>query len=218
MVPKLRLMFYLSVTLLLCTGIAWPVQAQGIPPATVPPQNVSAVLPQVNILVDQDCIALSNEPSGNLISKLVAAGYRDYNLYDLLIALQADTDPAISMILTDDFLKVLAADPANSPIFTTQLLTVDIPGNTVEICSEGTYWTVPISGYSVSAKGFPTLIANVSGVEYANFTHTTGTSGDIATWDMADYPLVGMTTTYHVFAVGWGVGQPPLQYLPLIVR
>jgi hypothetical protein len=63
---------------------------------------------------------LTNE-GGGLITKLVAAGYGDDNIYQALLAVQTDTDPSISGIVTNDFLDKLASCPATSEIFTTKL-------------------------------------------------------------------------------------------------
>ena len=89
---------------------------------------------------------------------------------------------------------------------------MDTPGIIVEICTDGTVQTVPVSGFSAADKGFPTLISNISGIGYANFTHTTATSGYIATWVVNGT----VTTTYRVFGVAWGI--PLSLYLPLVVR
>jgi hypothetical protein len=214
---KLRLVFSWSVIFLLWAGMKMPVQAQEIPSTPVSPQHTTPILPQINVNVDHTCFALSNEPSGNLISHLVEAGFGNNNLYETLVALSLNTDPSISGVLTDAFMNSLAGNPLTSENRNALLKSVNTPGSTVEICSDGSFETYPISGFGSAARGFPSLTTNISGVENANITHTTANSGDIATWVVAG-PLAGMTTTYHVFGVAWGVGHPPLLYLPLVVR
>jgi hypothetical protein len=214
---KLRLVFDWSVIFLLCAGMTMPVQANQITRIPISPLYKNAILPQIEIIVSQDCFALSNELTGSLISKLIAAGYGDDTLYETLVALSLNANPSISGVLTNAFLDGLADDPQSSGNKTTLLKNVNTPGNTVEICTDGTFKTYPISGYSTAAKGFPSLITNISGIEGANITHTTATSGDVATWVVSG-PLAGMTTTYHVFGVAWGAGRPPSLYLPFVVR
>ena len=88
---------------------------------------------------------------------------------------------------------------------------MDTPDITVEVCTDGTVQTVLVYGYFSAAQGFPTLVSDISHVGYANFTHSTDTSGYIATWDVT---VGDVTTTYRVFGVAWGV--PFSIYLPWV--
>jgi len=196
---KLRHFLPPLFTLLFLFGIIFPVQARGIPPAVILHQAFSAQPPQT-INTSSDCFAFSNEATGDLISQLDTAGAGDFNLFDTLLWIQTSTNPAVSGIITDPFLAALSSNPASSAIFTTLLKTVDTPGNIMEVCDNGTVQTVPVYGFYSTAQGFPTLITTISGVGYANFTHTTDTSGYIATWDGTSGSV---TTTYRVFGVAW---------------
>ena len=202
---KFKPVFPLITAFLLLAGIIFPVQAQDI-------STVVASAPVPSVTTTSDCFALSNEAMGNLISHLVTVGYGTYNLYDLLVSIQQSTDPSVNVAIPDTFLNALASSPVNSEIFTISLKTMDIPGNKVEACTDGTVQTMPVSGFSAAAKGFPTLVSNISGVGYANFTHTTDTSGYIATWVVNGT----ITTTYRVFGVAWGI--PFRIYLPWTVK
>ena len=212
---KLKYFLPVSFALLFLLGMTLPVQAQGSQSTIISHQAGSTQPPQIVINTSADCFALSNEAPGDLVSKLDTAGYGNYNLYELLASIRTITNPSVAGIITDQFLATLLAEPANAETFTTQLKNIDTPGITVEICTNGTVQTVPVSGY-LAAQSFPTLVSNLSGVGAANFTHTTETSGDIATWDVTN---IMIKTTYHIFGVAWGVGEPlHMVYLPLVVK
>ena len=141
---------------------------------------------------------LSNE-GGGLISQLVTAGYGDYNLYQTLVAIQQNTDPSISGVVTDDFLNALASCPAGGEIFTHKLSEYTGAGLAVAISTDGTVQTVSVYGRTyLGTTGSATLKSNISGVGDGLFTYTT-LSSPLTSFSVS-------TTTYNVFAIGWAPG------------
>lgn len=131
-----------------------------------------------------------------------------------LVAIKNIANPSVDGILTPTFMALLANAPAGSEIFTTELKNVDMPSIAVEVCSNGAVQYMSVSSSS-AATSFPTLVSNISGVGYANFTYSTDPNVHLASWAIK----TGMiTSTYKVFGVAWGVGQPTTLYLPLLVR
>jgi len=158
------------------------------------------------INVNQDTFVLSDEAPGNLIARMVADGYGAYDLYDALVALQADTNPSVAGILTPAFFAALSASPASSAIFTTQLKDVP-PGASVAIKTDGTVQFVGVHAWTYyNQPGTSTMvvdISGISGVEKGYFVHSTDPGAPLTSWAV-DGPLPGMTTTYNVFAIGSG--------------
>jgi hypothetical protein len=155
------------------------------------------------INVNQDTFVLSDEAPGHLISRLVNAGYGNYNLYDTLVAIQADTNPSVAGIITPTFLAALQNAPAGAQIFT--MLLKNIPtGASIGISTDGTVRTVNIYAYSFYNKtGTSTLFSNISGVGNAYFVHSNDQNTPLTSLTV-DGPLPGMTTTYNPFAIASG--------------
>ena len=169
----------------------------------------------VSILVDQETFVLSNEAPGNLINALVSAGFGDYNAWDTLLALRQNTNPEVRGILTDEFLNVLAACPAGSQMFTTQLKNFPA-GSSLAMSADCAVQTTTVRASAFyNTTGTSTLVTDISGVETGYFVHagTTPSTDDFTTpltsWTLVDWPLPGMTTTYNVFAIAAAsVAQP----------
>ena len=162
---------------------------------------VSLVSASAQITTNQDAFILSNEGPGYLITKLVNGGYGEYNLYELLATIQGVANPAITGIVTDEFLVILQNQPESSAIFTTKLKNVNTPGTAVAISTDGTAQTTNIFGATYYGQsGTSNLVADISGVGNGNFTYAT-TSSPLTSWTTT---VGGTTTTYNVFAVGWG--------------
>ena len=70
---------------------------------------------------------LTNEGVNGLVSQLISDGYGNYNLYDALVVIQANTNPSVAGIITPAFLAALQNLPPSSAIFTTALKNVN-PG------------------------------------------------------------------------------------------
>ena len=161
----------------------------------------------INVIVNQSTFVLSNEGNG-LITQLVNAGYGEYNLYDALVAIQANTDPSVAGLLTPAFLATLQNCPAGAEIFTTRLKTVTSHGVSVSISTDGSARYDNVLG-ATYYNSFPTLAANISGVGPARFTHSTTSSAPLNA-TVIQGPLAGMTTTYNAFGVAWaGPPVPP---------
>jgi hypothetical protein len=205
--------FWMMVALISLT-IFHPVQAATDPAlmGQMAPPEISAPIPDISAI--SYCFALSNEPPGNLISKLVAAGYGEDNLYQALVDIVSHTNPSVSGVITSANLQALKAAPPSSQILTTQLKTVDTPNHTVEVCDNGTVQTEPMDGFGFSGAGFPSLVSQISGIGNTNFTHGTNTNPYLLV--IEDTGIIN--TNYRVFGIAWGVTQPPSLYLPFVVR
>lgn len=106
---------------------------------------------------------LSNEGANGLVTQLVNAGYGGEVLYDALVSVQLDTNPSVSPVLTDAFLNALAAAPASSQVITTKLSSLNVPGASYAISTDGTVQVVSIFGASYQGKsGISTLVSDVS--------------------------------------------------------
>ena len=155
----------------------------------------------------EQTFVLSNEAPGYLITHLVNAGYGGYNLYDAMVAIQGDTNPEVSDILTDNFLNALATQPASSQIFTIQLKEENIPGTSVAISTDGMVQTVSIFGGTYFRQsGTATKVVDISGVGTGAFTHS-ATTAPLTSWDAGG-------NTYNVFAIGWGMAAPSITTQP----
>jgi hypothetical protein len=152
----------------------------------------------VNINTTQQTFVLSNEGTGYGISALVNAGYGEYNLYDILVAIQEETDPSIAGIITPQFLATLQACPASSPIFTTQLKSVNTQGIAVAISTDGTFQIANVYGSTYqSAHESSVLKVVVTGAGSFRAVYNS-TSTPLTSWSNTN---AGVTTTYNVFGI-----------------
>jgi hypothetical protein len=140
--------------------------------------------------------------TNGLVSRMVAAGYGDLNLYQTMVQVAQGATPVVRDIMTA-FLKVLHDLPASSAIFTTQLKNVTV-GSQVAIGTDGTVQTVNIVGLGyLGAHCCASVVWNISGVGNATFVFT--------------FPLLGTAitsftaggNTYNVFAIGFVPGVAP---------
>ena len=140
---------------------------------------------------------LSNEGANGLITQLINAGYGDEVLYDALVAVQLDTNPSVSPVLTDAFLNALAAAPASSQVITIKLSSLNESGASYAISTDGTVQTVSILGASYQGKsGISTLVSDVSGVGHAKFL----SGGTITSFNASG-------NTYNVFGIAFSGEQ-----------
>ena len=166
---------------------------------------VLAALPGRAVITStQQTFVLSNEAPGGLITKLVAAGYGDNNVYEALVVIPQSTNPSVAGVITPAFLAALNSCPPTSEIFTIQLKNVS---GTVAISTDGTVRTVSLQGSAFNGQpGTTTLATNISGVGSASFVSSTSAS-PLTSWTV---PGGSVTTTYNVFAVAWApVDSPP---------
>jgi hypothetical protein len=145
---------------------------------------------------------LSNEAPGYLIDNLMANGYRDSSLYAVLVALK----PSSGGIISDAFLKKLAACPANSDVFTAKLYNFsDKSNNPVGIGEDGNLVVAPVYGRDLSGKeGYTTYNDTLVPVELKLFTKAIGSDYYI---DAAVRTADGIKTYYKAFAVAWSLGS-----------
>ncbi|KAF5037124.1 hypothetical protein DSECCO2_567970 [anaerobic digester metagenome] len=137
---------------------------------------------------------LSNEAPGYLIDKLIANGYGNNNLFEVLTALQPVSGGSIPL----DFLNQLAACPAGSEIFTASLNNFAGLNNPVCINLDGTLKIKPIFGNDYyQQEGYKTYIGNQADVGNELFTYATSPQYYI------DAGLVSGVTRYKAFTIAW---------------
>jgi hypothetical protein len=141
---------------------------------------------------------LSNEAPGYLIDNLIANGYGDKNLFEVLKALQPVSGGAIPL----EFVNQLAACPPGSDIFTSVLHYFGGLNNPVCINSDGTLSINAIfAKHYFGKEGYATYPESQAGVGKQLFTYAaspdyyidagiSGTSG-------------GTTIRYKAFAIAW---------------
>ena len=154
-------------------------------------------------------LILSDEAPGNLISVLIKTEYGNYNLYQVLLQLQADANPSIAGMITPTFLSALASCPAGSQILSIKLNSFPA-GSSLAISTDGTVQTVNVHANDYYNKhGVSALLSSISGVGDVYFVHS-GTQPSTADFNM---PLTSWTvgdTAYNVFAIASGsVSTPP---------
>jgi hypothetical protein len=110
---------------------------------------------------------LSNE--GGLIDNLIASGYGNSSLYEVLVALQ----PNSGGIISDEFLATLAHCPAGSDIFVASLTNFSNPANNpIAINTDGTAYVVSVYGKDYFGReGYSTYPESQSGVGEELFTY-----------------------------------------------
>lgn len=146
---------------------------------------------------------LSNEERG-LIDELIAGGYGNGSLYDLLVNLQVTS----GVVISDIFLETLANCPAGSEIFTAKLRDYAGIGNAVGINTDGTLKILDIKGRDYYGKtGYGTYPEQSGGVGRELFTYATSAPYYI---DAGDKPGGGR---YKAFAIGWS-GSSTLSVSP----
>ena len=137
---------------------------------------------------------LSNE-EGRLIDKLIADGYGNSNLYQVLVSIA----PASNGIISDAYLDTLALCDSGSEIFTYKLNDFAGLNGGVAINTDGTIFTTSIRGRTYYRQ-----------MGYS--TYPTAATQEIFTY--ADSPAYYIDaesggTTYKAFAIGWSSNQIP---------
>ncbi|MCX6223908.1 MAG: MBG domain-containing protein [Bacteroidia bacterium] len=147
---------------------------------------------------------LSNEAPGYLIDKLIAAGYGNNNLYQVMQAIKPVSDGAIP----EDFLTKLAACPDVSEIFMVTLSSIAPPGNNpIGISTDGTLRVVPIYGKDYyKHEGYGTSNGNHAGVGNELFTYAQSPNYYIDAGTGA--ASGGKTTNYRAIAIAWSTAAP----------
>jgi hypothetical protein len=149
---------------------------------------------------------LSDEAPGHLITNLVAGGYGNANLYEALVAIQSNTNPGISGVITFPFLFNLAGCAVSDPIWATQLK--NFVGSAVAIGDDGTVQTRSLQGSTFSGQpGTTTASYVISGVGPATSVSST-TSTPLTSWTQnVTYGSGTATVTYSVFAILYAQGS-----------
>jgi hypothetical protein len=157
-------------------------------------------------------IMLSNEGSGFLIDRLIAAGHQNENLYTVLQFLQPYSGDAIPQ----SFMDALAVTPPGSDIFTVGLFNFSSGANNpIGISMDGSLIIAPVYGYDYSGRsGYTTYSSVIQGLGTIRFTIANDPAHYI---DVGSDTNGGYTTYYHATAIIWG-GPNHLLHLPLIIR
>jgi len=186
--------------------------------------NIARTTADVTVLT----VLLSNEAPGRLIDRLIAQGYGDDTLYDVLSYLKAQSGGVIS----DAFHTQVTNSPAGMSVFTTRLSRYAGIDWGVCIAGDGDVHEAPYRGSDYA--GAPGYVTTSS--QDRQFTFT-------AAQDAAHYLFTAsrrhgsVTTNYYAFAIAWRQADPkptpspsatytptasatPIQpvYLPLVVR
>jgi hypothetical protein len=138
---------------------------------------------------------LSNE--GGLIDNLIAGGYGNSSLYEVLVALQ----PSSGEIITDEFLATLSHCPAGSEIFNATLSNFAGLNNPVCINSDGTLGIIPIFGKDFyQEEGYKTYPEELLVGVKEFFTYPTNSDYYIDAGE-------GLNGRYKAFAIAWSQEQ-----------
>lgn len=149
-------------------------------------------------LVTPTTLVLTNE--GGLIDDLIASGYGNSNLYDVLVGLA----PTSSGIISDVFLQKLRLCPAGSEIFTSPLNSYVGINNPVCINTDGTIRINDIFGKDYHGKeGYATYPENI-GVGRELFTYAINPDYYI---DAGSSNVGGIVTYYKAFAIAWAMAN-----------
>jgi hypothetical protein len=141
---------------------------------------------------------LSNEAPGYLIDNLIANGYGDKNLFEVLKALQPVSGGAIPL----DFVNQLATCPPGSEIFSAELKNFGGLNNPVCINNDGTLSINPIYGKDYSERqGYQTYHDTLVPVSLKLFTYATGPEYYIDAGSGASSG--GSIVNYKAFAIAW---------------
>jgi hypothetical protein len=156
---------------------------------------------------------LSDETPGRLITNLVAGSYGNLNLYQALVAIQTNTDPAITGVITYSFIFSLAGCAVSDPIWATQLK--NYVGSAVAINDDCTVQTTSLQGSTFSGQtGTTTASYVISGVGPATSVSSTS-SAPLSSWTQSVAVGSGTATvTYSVFAILYAP-SPPLRFVPM---
>jgi subtilisin family serine protease len=137
-------------------------------------------------------LVLTNE--GGLIDKLIAEGYGNSNLYQILQLIQSSSGHVVS----NEFMATLAALPAGREIFTVKLSNFAGLNNPVSINSDGTLGIQPAFGKDYYKKnGFSTYPETETGTEKEMFTYAKSSQFYI------DAGARTTTDRYYAMAIAW---------------
>lgn len=155
---------------------------------------------------------LSNE-GGQLIGKLLAAGYGSDNLYQTVVDILKDTNPSVSGVLTPAFLQGLKYCAAGAPLFTIQLKSV---AGTVAISDDCSVQNSSLTGSSFSGQpGTTTLSTSISGVGTASLVSSTSSS-PLTSWTQnVTAGSSTATVTYNAFGILYTPGSTPATPAPV---
>jgi len=139
---------------------------------------------------------LSNEAPGYLIDNLIANGYGDKSLFEVLKALQPVSGGAVPL----EFVNQLAVCPPESEIFTAQLKLFAGLNNPICVNSDGTLQIAAIFGNDYFQQaGYKTNIVSKEGIGKQLFTYSTSPSYLINT----GYSTQQEFSNYHAFTIAW---------------
>jgi len=143
-------------------------------------------------------VIISNEAPGHLIDGLIAAGYGNDSLFQVLTLLQ----PASGGVIPAAFVAEVAGSPSDRAVFTTRLSDYAGVSGGVEIDDDGTIAGTGRTGQTwYGTPGYLSLTAGVPGVWPVEFTYADGGYYWLYThsFDLEG----GIHRDYYLFAVVW---------------
>jgi len=147
----------------------------------------------------EDAFVISNEAPGCLIDTLIARGHGNKTIYQVMQLLQ----PMSGGVISQAFMNRLAASPAGSEIFTTQLKKYTGMRNWgLNVRSDGTQIITADFGRNWYGKdGYSTFPAIPTGNETALFT--AATNQQFISYNSSAGYGGGVHKNYYVFAIAW---------------
>ena len=155
---------------------------------------------QSNIQVNAIAFILSDE-GNHVISRMVAAGYGDYSVFDAMWLGMLQSYPSIPSSLQWELLNAVILAPPNSDIFTKKIK--DYTGQAVALCSDGTVHVLSnTTGSSFDGQaGVTTLKTNLDTVGSYNLTYKSSTT--------ALNSFQFNSNTYDIIAIVWMTSPAP---------
>jgi len=139
---------------------------------------------------------ISNESGGYLIDKLIATGYDDDTMYEVLELLQ----PNFSGVITERFMKTLDSTPADGEVFTVALSNFAGLNGPVSINADGTLRINPIFGCDYDGDtGYTTTQSDLTGVGVVRLTTA---NSEVDYIDAGEIEQDG-SDSFKAFAVAW---------------
>jgi hypothetical protein len=140
---------------------------------------------------------LGTEDEGGLIDALIAAGYGDDTMYEVLELSQPD----FSSVITERFVKTLDSTPAGSEVFTVALSNFAGVNGPVGINADGTLTITAIYGRDYDGDtGYTTTSSTYTGVGVVRL-RTADSEDDYI--PAGSSSVGGVTTNYYALAIAW---------------
>jgi hypothetical protein len=210
MKPRLQFIFTGTLFGLLAAFVllAIPPAQAALPTASVEQPTAGEDVIRTTATETVTTFIISNEAPGHLVDWLIANGYGDDTLLQVLAYLKSQSNGAIP----DAFYNQVAAAPLGSEVFSARFSNYAGLIGGIEICTDGTVSIPNIEGEDyVGTPGFTTVLSqekqfNLTYTQDANHyidTHTTSYGG-------------GVIRNYYAFGIAWRGGYS--LYLPFLQK